>query len=123
MPIYEYENMTMKKGCDKCLGCFEVIQKLNEKKLSACPDCGHRVRKIVSRCGAVVVENSAIYERTEKTVRAYEKNGMWSHAAELADTCAEKFRNKELQNRAMEDYHKAGYEATQIDNHQKTTND
>jgi len=41
--------------------------------------------------------------QSERRVRDFEKEGMWSHAAELADKTG-------LEERAREDYKKAGYE-------------
>ena len=42
MPVYEYE-------CSGCQKIFEVQQRLSEKPLSACPECGTEVRKLISR--------------------------------------------------------------------------
>jgi putative FmdB family regulatory protein len=42
MPIYEY-------GCEKCKKVHEVTQKLSDKPLKKCPDCGAAVTKLVSR--------------------------------------------------------------------------
>ena len=114
MPIYEYINISQEKGCDKCLLGFEVIQPAHAKELTICPDCGQRVKKTISKCRAIVVENDATYVRTEKMVKDYEKRGMWSHAAELADKGGEKFKDRTLQNRARENYRRAGYGASAI---------
>ncbi|MDP6559068.1 MAG: zinc ribbon domain-containing protein [Candidatus Binatia bacterium] len=40
MPIYEYQ-------CASC-GQFEVTQRITEKSLSRCPNCGKKVRKLIS---------------------------------------------------------------------------
>jgi putative FmdB family regulatory protein len=40
MPIYEYR-------CGKC-GDFEVMQKISDKPLSACPTCRRKVTKLIS---------------------------------------------------------------------------
>ena len=40
MPLYEYR-------CDKC-GRFEVLQKLSDGSLSACPTCGAAVERLIS---------------------------------------------------------------------------
>lgn len=42
MPIYEYHC----KGCNKD---FEVLQKITEKPMAKCPDCGKRVKRILSQ--------------------------------------------------------------------------
>ena len=42
MPIYEYV-------CDKCGHHLEVMQKMNDKPLSKCPQCRGRLEKIFSQ--------------------------------------------------------------------------
>jgi len=46
----------------------------------------------------------------EQKVADYERRGMYSHAAELADKESEKPEKAKLKERAMEDYKKAGYD-------------
>lgn len=41
MPLYEYE-------CDACGHRFERIQKFSDALVSACPECGGAVRKLLS---------------------------------------------------------------------------
>ncbi len=41
MPVYEYE-------CKECMKVFEVQQKMADKPLSVCPECGAPVKKLVS---------------------------------------------------------------------------
>jgi len=47
MPIYVYEAKTPDKGCAKCAGGFEIRQSLAEAKLTACPDCGAEIQRII----------------------------------------------------------------------------
>lgn len=42
MPIYEYHCRTCKKD-------FEVMQKITDEPLAACPDCGKKVKRIISQ--------------------------------------------------------------------------
>ena len=44
MPIYEY-------SCQKCRKHHEVIQKMNDKPLSKCPDCSGKLVKNLSLSG------------------------------------------------------------------------
>jgi hypothetical protein len=46
----------------------------------------------------------------ERKVADYERKGMYSHAAELADKASEKPEKARLKERAMENYKKAGYD-------------
>jgi putative FmdB family regulatory protein len=100
VPIYEYRSI--KGGCAYCKKGFDVIQKMSEKPLTVCPKCGAEVRKALSRFRACVVETPEEAASTEKQIRGYEEEGQWSHAAELAD-------KKGLNDRAMDNYRKAGY--------------
>ncbi|MBI4211303.1 MAG: zinc ribbon domain-containing protein [Deltaproteobacteria bacterium] len=42
MPIYEYH-------CPKCEKHFEVLQKMSDEPLAACPDCHAQVKRLVSQ--------------------------------------------------------------------------
>ena len=110
MPIYEYQSTDPEQGCHKCRIRFEVIQRMDDEPLADCPHCGGKVRRLISWCRANVVESSEEYSRTENQVREYEQQGMWSHAAELADSHAEKSQDSQLKTRALENYKKAGYD-------------
>ena len=96
---------------------FERLQGIAEPALENCPSCGKPVRKLISWCRAAVVETSEEYGRVTKQVSEYEKAGMWSHAAELGDTHAEKAGDTAMKMRAIDNYSKAGYDATTLDKH------
>jgi len=101
MPIYEYK--ATEKSCDYCRDGFEIRQSINAKPLSKCPKCQAPIKKLVSRFRACVVETSDEAISTEMQIRKHEKEGRWSHAAELADKSG-------LEDRAKENYKKAGYD-------------
>ena len=46
MPIYEYAPTS--GHCDKCNGRFEVMQRLADAKLTACPTCGQPCERRIS---------------------------------------------------------------------------
>ena len=119
MPIYEYESLKPGKGCEKCLGRFELIQGIDEKPLSLCPSCGEKVRKIISWCRAAVVETPEENARINKKIKEYESERMWSHAAELADKHSENIGDKDLKLRALDNYRKAGYNSDSLEKHAK----
>ena len=110
MPIYEYQANRPDRGCDYCTKVFEILQDISENTLSECPSCRQAVRKLISRCHAAIIETSDEAVRTESQIGDYEKAGMWSHAAELADKYSEKTEDKALKTRALDDYRKAGYD-------------
>ena len=119
MPIYEYESLAPKKGCKKCAHRFEVIQGIAEEPLSDCPYCGQKVKKIISWCRAAIVETSDEHTMVERQISKYEKEGMWSHAAELADKHSEKIKDNNIKMRALDNYRKAGYDADSLEKHVK----
>ncbi len=120
MPIYEYEPLDFAGSCEKCRGGFEFIQGINEAPLTHCPACGQGVRKIISWCRSAVMEPSEEHVRINRKIASYEKEGMWSHAAELADTHSEKIKDNQLKMRAIDNYEKAGYDAGTLEKHAKT---
>ena len=101
MPIYEYK--ATGRGCDYCRDGFEIRQKIDARRLNRCPKCQSPVRKLVSSFRACVVETPDEVVATEKKIDEFEKEGRWSHAAELADKAG-------IEDRAREDYKKAGYD-------------
>ena len=109
MPIYEYRASIAEEGCTKCRKVFEYIQNVDEKPLSHCPNCGKRVKKIISWCHAAVIDPSTEHSQTEKKITEYEHAGLYSHAAELADKYSHKTKDSLLKERALENYKKAGY--------------
>jgi len=117
LPIYEYQAKIPKQGCPTCRSPFEVLQRVDEKALVSCPDCGKAIRKIMSRCHSAVSETLPEHQRVERKIKEYESAGLWSHAAELADKHSEKVKDKGLKLRALDDYKKAGYDADSLSKH------
>jgi putative FmdB family regulatory protein len=107
MPIYEYEPIS--KGCQRCTPTLEVIQRLSDHPLTSCPECGRPVRRKISRPRIILPGTAKGGDEVERKVAEYERQGMYSHAAELADKESEKPEKARLKERAMEDYKKAGY--------------
>ncbi len=123
MPIYEYQSINPDNACPNCRDRFEAIQNINEKPMTSCPVCSGKVRKIISWCHSAVVETSDKSIGIEKKIKNYEKEGMWSHAAELADTHSDKTKDTGLKMRALDNYKKAGYSTDTLDKHAKDTDD
>ena len=48
MPIYEYQARTPAKGCNHCRKAFDHLQSLSAPRLTACPDCGAELVKLIS---------------------------------------------------------------------------
>ena len=87
-----------------------MIQRLNAPPLASCPECGKEVRRKISRPQVILPGSARSRDDVENQVADYERKGMYSHAAELADKESEKPERAHLKERAMEDYKKAGYD-------------
>ena len=110
MPIYEYEADSPGRRCKKCAAFFEVIQRLSDPPLPSCPECGQGIKRKISKTRVILPGSARGRNEVEKKVAEYEQQGMYSHAAELADKESEKPDFAHLKERAMEDYKKAGYD-------------
>ncbi len=113
MPTYAYKAVEVEKSCEYCQKGFEIVQRMSESPLTQCPRCKNPVYRVFF-APTVVIKGSPVTE-TEKKIREYEKEGKWSHAAELADKEAEKTKREDLRVRALEDYKKAGYNFDKYD--------
>jgi putative FmdB family regulatory protein len=122
MPIYEYEALNQDRSCDKCRSGFEIIQGHDEAPLTECIYCGREVRKVISWCRAAIMETSPDHHQVEQKITEYEKEGRWSHAAELADKHSEKTKDKAMKARALDSYKKAGYDVKTLDKHVRKNN-
>src|SRR5512136_2076876 len=110
MPIYEYEATSPGRKCRKCSTVFEVIQRISDSPLASCPECKGEVRRRISRPRVILPGSARGRDEVEQKVADYERQGMYSHAAELADKESEKPEKAKLKERAMENYKKAGYD-------------
>jgi predicted nucleic acid-binding Zn ribbon protein len=75
---------------------------MSDPPLAACPNCGAAVRRAVSRFCACTTDSAGDSAGLDSQIKDFESEGKWSHAAEMADKAG-------LQERAMDNYRKAGY--------------
>jgi len=54
MPTYEYE-------CRNCSHSFEVIQSISDSPLTACPECGGEIRRLIFGGAGVIFKGSGFY--------------------------------------------------------------
>jgi putative FmdB family regulatory protein len=47
MPFYEYQVREGHEGCDTCRHGFEKWQKMKDDSLTACPDCGAPIQRLL----------------------------------------------------------------------------
>jgi putative FmdB family regulatory protein len=48
MPTYEYQAADPTAGCDLCRDRFERVRRLRDPPLTACPQCGAPLRKLIA---------------------------------------------------------------------------
>ena len=48
MPIYCYEPVSEAESCPHCVHGFEALQPLSAPSLTACPECGSPVHRVLS---------------------------------------------------------------------------
>ena len=113
MPTYEYRAVDSDRSCEHCRSGFEIIQRMTEPALAVCPRCKNSICRVLF-APTVVVRGSPMTQ-TDRQIKEYEREGKWSHAAELADKEAEKTKREDLKTRALEDYKKAGYNFDKYD--------
>ncbi|HOF86247.1 MAG TPA: zinc ribbon domain-containing protein [Treponemataceae bacterium] len=65
MPTYDYE-------CDSCGHRFEAFQKMSDTPLDTCPECGKRVRRVLSGGVGISFRGSGFYV-TDSAKKAPEK--------------------------------------------------
>jgi putative FmdB family regulatory protein len=54
MPTYEYE-------CRDCGHAFERYQRISDSPLEECPECGGKVRRLISSGGGLVFKGPGFY--------------------------------------------------------------
>ena len=47
MPTYQYEARDRRKSCAKCRDGFEIMQSINDDRLTVCPDCGSPIVRVI----------------------------------------------------------------------------
>ncbi|HOU35870.1 MAG TPA: zinc ribbon domain-containing protein [Candidatus Omnitrophota bacterium] len=64
MPNYDYE-------CAKCGYTFEVFQKMTDHKLTRCPKCKGKVKRLIGAGTGIIFKGSGFYQTDyKKTSRA-----------------------------------------------------
>lgn len=48
MPVYDYEAKEPTKSCPHCKDGFEITQRIKDKSLTTCPECGNPVFKVIT---------------------------------------------------------------------------
>jgi putative FmdB family regulatory protein len=76
MPIYEYEHIG--EGCD--LGkIFEINQSLDSEKLIRCPQCGKKVKRLISLCSVSTPKTNSDLKNLGFTKLVRRDNGVYEN--------------------------------------------
>jgi putative FmdB family regulatory protein len=54
VPTYDYE-------CTKCKHKFEVFQKITEDVLTKCPECGHKLKRLIGAGAGIIFKGTGFY--------------------------------------------------------------
>jgi len=55
MPTYDY-------GCEECGHQFEKFQSIRARKLTRCPRCGGKVKRLIGTGAGIIFKGSGFYE-------------------------------------------------------------
>lgn len=87
MPIYEYEHLDPEHpGCEEVV---DAMQSISDENLTACPECGNPVRRIVSKPNFSIGINMSADATAKKGFTTYRKSGSGTYekaAGEGPDT-------------------------------------
>jgi putative FmdB family regulatory protein len=68
MPTYEYE-------CKKCNHVFECFQSIKDEPISACPECGGEVRRLINGGAGIIYKGSGFYSTDKSSGKPAAKAG------------------------------------------------
>jgi len=73
MPNYDYE-------CTKCGHTYEVFQQMTAKKLTSCPKCKGRLKRLIGGGSGIIFKGTGFYQTD------YKKTGVTSDAPKPASS-------------------------------------
>ena len=59
MPTYEYK-------CEECGHLFEKFQKMTDEPVRKCPECGGKVKRLISSGAGLIFKGSGFYQTDYK---------------------------------------------------------
>ncbi len=77
MPTYDYQ-------CTECDHAFEHFQKMTDKPLSKCPECGGKVKRLIGGGTGIIFKGSGFYQTD------YKKKASAGHSHDLPPSCPKK---------------------------------
>jgi len=82
MPTYEYE-------CLACKHKFEILQSITAKPKTKCPECGKKLRKLISGSAGFIFKGSGFYATDYKKTSKPSNSGASAAACPKSkDGCA-----------------------------------
>lgn len=75
MPVYVYDAIDEKKGCEHCRKGFEVTQHINDPKLTACPVCGAAIQRVIQAPGLTHSKTDLHYRAKRAGFRCLKRIG------------------------------------------------
>ena len=67
MPTYEYK-------CEKCGHRFERLQGITDEPLKKCPECGGKIKRMISAGAGIIFKGNGFYQTDYKNAASKDKN-------------------------------------------------
>ncbi len=81
MPTYEYE-------CTVCKHKFEILQPISQKPKSKCPQCGKKLKKLISSTGGFIFKGKGFYATDYKKASQPSKDSATPACPKAKPGCA-----------------------------------
>lgn len=81
MPTYEYE-------CLSCKHKFEVLQNITAKPKTKCPQCGKKLKKLISSTGGFIFKGSGFYATDYKKTSKSTNSSVAAPCPKASPGCA-----------------------------------
>ena len=78
MPTYDYK-------CQDCGYDFEKFQSINARKLTKCPRCGGKVKRLIGTGAGIIFKGSGFYETDYRSAEYKEKQKKEKDASSSTD--------------------------------------
>lgn len=81
MPTYEYE-------CLSCKHKFEILQSIIAKPLTKCPQCGKKLRKLISSSAGFIFKGKGFYATDYKKASKSQNSPLVAPCPKASEGCA-----------------------------------
>jgi len=87
MPTYEYE-------CTKCEHGFEAFQSMKDDRLSTCPKCRGKLKRVIGAGAGIIFKGSGFYETDYKRGSSYHSDASKEKSSASSSSSKSKGKKK-----------------------------